>query len=484
MENENQPISIADIKKRIVTSFFSLTARQIFLRAFSFLTLNIVLAQVLPVETLGIFNIATAVITFFAYFSDLGLAASLIQKKDQVNKEDVYTTFTLQSLIVGSLTLIIVIFAPFFAQLLNLNNDGVWLIRVLGMSFFLTSLKVVPSVMLERQLKFQPIVKVEFLETLIFNVLLIYLTFQGLGIWAFSISAIARSIIGVFAIYLVSPVEIGFMIKKDSAKNLLSFGIPFQLNSLLAVFKDRLVPLVVANMVGPTGIGYVTWAQNMAYLPLEFMNIVIRIVFPAFSRLQEDKVNLTKAVEKTLFATSIIVFPALFGLGALLPSIIQYVVSPKWQSAQPLFYFFAFSTYWAVISTTLTNTLNAVGQVKTTLKLMLMWTILTWILTPSLVYFFGYQGVAISSFLISFSSVITIILVKKIIPIKIINSIFWPTIASFVMALLVFGFAQFVVRNSLTLALAILFGAIIYCLILSLILKKRIISDIKSLKHV
>ncbi|MFH0937191.1 MAG: oligosaccharide flippase family protein [Candidatus Daviesbacteria bacterium] len=482
MQDKSTFLSITEIKKRILSSFMSLTARQIALRAISFITLNIVLARILPVETLGIFNIATAVITFFAFFSDIGLAASLIQKKESVTSEDVKTVFTIQQIVVVILSLAILLGAPAIGNFYKLDESGIWLVRVLGFSFFLSSLKVVPSVLLERELRFQPLVVVEIVETLIFNILLILLVTKDLGIWSFSIAALSRGIVGTILIYILAPAKIGFQINKESARQLLSFGIPYQANSFLAVLKDRLVPLVIARMVGPVGIGYITWAQAMAFLPLEVMNIVIRITFPAFSRLQDNKEVLGKAVEKSLFATSLLVYPALFGLGAILPSVVAYVVSPKWQQAVPSFYLFAFSTFWAVISTTFTNTLNATGYIKTTLKLMILWTTLTWLLTPLFVVIYGFIGVAMASFIISFTSVITIILAKKILVIKVLDAVVLPTIASLIMAIVIFGFSQIFVRNFLTLILAISLGGFIYFGIIILFKKELVLDNLRSLR--
>ncbi len=481
--HEKGNLSFVEIKRRIKSSFLTLTARQIALRAISFITINVILARILPVETLGIFNIAAAVVTFFAYFSDIGLAASLIQKKDKVEHEDIKTTFTIQQSLVGFLSLSIIFLAPYIAEFYKLNQDGVWLIRILSLGLFLTSLKVIPSVMLERNLNFQPLVLVEILETVVFNFLLILLVYSNFGIWGFIYASFARSVLGVLAIYLIAPVKIGIGINKISAERLLTFGVPFQLNSLLALFKDRLVPLVIARMIGPVGIGYITWSQSLAFLPLEIMNIVIRITFPAFSRLQEDKENLTKAVEKSLFASALVVYPVLFGIAALLPSLIKYVVSSKWEPALISFYFFAFSTYWALISTTFTNTLNAVGQIKLTLRLMVLWTALTWVMTPILTYFLGFNGVGLASFLISFTSILTIFYIKKILTIKVLDSIILPTTSSAVMALVIYLFSEYFVRNIFTLAVSIILGALIYSGIILLLGRKRIIEDIKSLKN-
>lgn len=478
------PLSLTELKSRVVRAFLSLTVRQILLRAISFVSINIILARILPVETLGVFNIATAIITFFAFFSDVGLAASLIQKKEEVSQEDIKTIFTIQLLIVGILSLVILLTASIMSQFYHLDESGVWLIRILGIGFFLSSLKVIPSVLLERKLKFEPLVTVEVVETVIFNGVLIYLAYLGANLWSFSAAALFRGIAGVVLIYLLAPVRVGFQINLQSAKKLLSFGIPFQLNNLLALLKDRLVPLVIAKMIGPVGVGFVTWSQSIAFLPLEIMSMIIRISFPAFSRLQQDRETLSKVVEKSLYLTAMLVYPMIFGIGAILPSVVSFVVSSKWQGAVPSFYLFAISALWATVSTTFTNTLNAIGEVKKTLKLMVMWTVLTWVLTPLAVYYFGFLGVALSSFLISFTSAVTIILVKRILVVRVFNALWLPLLASVLMSSVVFILANFFVRGKFSLILVILFGITFYILLISKLTRNQLWQEIKLLRDV
>lgn len=482
MDGDRHSLSLDQLKKRAVTSFVSLIFRQATLRAIGFLTNNIVLINKLPIATLGIFNIATAVVTFFTFFSDIGLAASLIQKKETLDDNDIKSTFTIQQLIVVSLSLLIIGGAGLIGSFYNFDNDGVWLIRSLGIFFFLSSLKVIPSVLLERELKFKPLVSVEVVENVVYNGLLIGLVFSDFGLWSFTFALLVRGVVGVVMIYHLAPVRLGFGIQKESVKKLLSFGLPYQLNSLIALLKDRLVPLVVAKMIGPAGVGYITWAQAMAFLPLEAMNVVIRITFPLFSRLQDEKRTLSQAIEKSLFITALVVYPLLFGLGSLLPALVRYILSSKVEVALPSFYLFAFSTLWAVVSTTLTNVLNALGYIKTTLKLMVFWTILTWILTPFLVWSFGFVGVGMSSFIISFTSIITIILVKRILKVAIIQSIFYPLICSVLMSVAVYIYSENLVRSKLSIIGAVLFGGVVYLSTIFLCCKERIYHDLKSLR--
>lgn len=473
-------IDLATIKKRTVSGIFTLTFRRIALQAISFASINLILARILPVATIGIFNIGTSLIAFFAFFSDIGLAASLIQKKDNITRQDLTTTFTIQQILIGIITLVIIILAPFLAQIYQLGDDGVWLIRALSIGFFLSSLKVVPAVILERELKFTPLVTVEIVETLIFNVILVTLAFLNYGLVSFSLATIARGVSGTLLIYIIAPWKVGLGISRQAAASLLHFGIPYQANALLALVKDRVVPLVVAKMVGAVGIGYITWAQALAFLPLEFMNIIIRVTFPTYSRLQDQQDQLKGAIEKSLYVTTLVLYPTLAGILALSPSLVSHVVSDKWQPALPLIYLFACSTFWASISTTYTNALTAIGHVKIVLKLMIMWTVLTWILTPFMVWQFGFIGVAYTAAVISFSSVVTIVVVHRHIKIDLWSNITKQLAGSILMGVTLYVLSPVIVVDWLTLIMAAMLGGLFYGLLM-LIFDQRKLSALLKL---
>ncbi len=473
-----------DLSKKLVRGFLSLSFRRAILLAINFLTINIVLARILPVSDIGIFNIANSVLAFFAYFSDIGLAASLIQKKATITREDLVSTFTVQEILSLAVFLIIFFAAPVLSNFYRLDVQGMWLIRVLGFEFFLSSLKVIPSVLLERELKFGPLVFVEVIETGVFNLLLIALSFQQLGISAFTFSVLARGFVGVGAMYAISPWRIGVGIHKFSIKALLHFGLPFQVNSILALLKDQLVPLIIARMVGTIGVGYITWAQGLAFMPLEVMYIMTRITFPAFSRIQDDKEQLKDLMEQSMFFLALFFYPMLFGLLAIAPALIRFVVSAKWQPALPLVYLFSLNAFWATLSTPSTNFLNAIGKIGVTLKLMLMWTALEWALSPLLTVFYGYYGVGIATAIISFTSVIPVLIVKRQINVAVIKNIWQPLLSSVLMFLLIFFVGQMWIRNFGSLLMVVVAGALFYLLLMGMFSREKIMQNIRRLGSV
>lgn len=470
------------INRKIISGFFTLTFRRAALFGVMWLNNNLLLARILPPEIIGIFNIATSVLLFFTYFSDVGLGAALIQKKE-IKRQDLITTFTVQQVLALIIAIIVWFLAPWFANIYQLDNAGMWLIRALGFGFFLTSFKVLPSVILERDLKFGPLVIVEILETIVYLGVLDYLILNNFGVSAYTYSVLGRGIIGVAAIYIVAPWKIGLGFSKESAKELIRFGGPFQVNSILALLKDRLVDLVVAGIIGKAGVGYVTWARNIAYVPLEVMQIMGRITFPAFSRLQHDKDALSRTLEKSLFFTSLFMYPLSFGVIAIAPSIVEYIVRSNWSPALPLIYFFSVSAFWAALSTPMTQFLNAIGKINTTLKLMIMWTAVEWALVPFFAIKYGFMGVGIASIIISFTSVIPIIIVKKIINFSILKNTYKQFLCAAVMFLIVLYLAQNYISNWQSLIIVILMGGVIYSILASVFLKKEFLTNLKELKN-
>ncbi|OGD70924.1 hypothetical protein A3A84_03590 [Candidatus Collierbacteria bacterium RIFCSPLOWO2_01_FULL_50_23] len=407
-------IDVEQIKHRSVKGVAALISRTFVVQLISFAA-TFGLTVFLDPSVYGIFFLVSAVVNFLAYFSDIGLAAALVQKKDKVTDQDLSTTFTVQQGIVITLLLLLFVGTPFIRTNFHLNSAAVYLMWSLGISLFLSSLKTIPSILLERDLQFNKLVIPQIAETIVFNLVAVFFAWKGLGITAFTLAILARSLTGLVLVYLIFPWRPRFGFSKDALSRLLKFGLPFQANSFLAVIKDDGMTVVLGKLIGADGLGYLGWASRWAGLPLRiFMDNVTKVAFPAFSRLQHDKVRLAKAIELSLKYLTLSTFPILIGM-ALLANPLVHIIPRylKWLPALIPLYFYVYNSAWACVSTSLTNTLNALGKIKTTSKLMIMWVVLTWLLMPVLGWYRGYLGVSLAVGLIATSSVVTVIAVRR-----------------------------------------------------------------------
>jgi len=477
-------IEIENVAKRSIRGVVALVYRTFTIQIIGLIA-NFLLTVFLSPSIFGIFFVVSAAIAFLSYFSDIGLAAALIQKKEAVTEEELRTTFTIQQILVVSVVLIALGLSGFIKSFYRLDDQGILLFQVLVISFFLSSLKTIPSIILERNLRFEKLVIPQIVESLFFYIIAVVLAAKGFGVASFTFAVLARGISGVIAIYIINPWKIRFGFQKAAAKKLLSFGLPFQTNSVLALIKDDLLIIYLGRILPLAQVGYIGFAQKWAFTPLRLiMDNVIRVTFPSFSRLQNDKEVLTKAVEKSIFAACFLIFPALVGLIVLAPYFIHLIPKYiKWEPAILSLSFFAINAGLSSVSTPLTNALNAIGKIKITLYLMVFWTVATWIITPLAIMMFGFSGVSFASAFIALSVVFVVFISKRYIKFSIGRILINPFIAAVFMGGIIYFTSPLIVKNIPMLILMIVFGAVIYFSTMFALAKNEIMSDIRFVRQ-
>jgi O-antigen/teichoic acid export membrane protein len=341
--------------------------------------------------------------------------------------------------------------------------------------FFTSSLKTIPSVLLERRLKFEKIAIVDLTEQLIFTGLAVLLAWKGFGVNSWAWAVFFRSLAGVALIYLFSPWPVGVSFNFKAVSSLFRFGIPFQMNSLLAMLKDRLMNIFLWGILGSDGVGILGWSQRWAQMPLRFlMDQVIRVTFPAYSRIQHDKEKMKRALEKSAFTINLLIFPVLLGMGFLMPRIIEvFPKYQKWSIAIIPFWFYLASFALGVVTTPLVNAFNSVGKVKVTLKLMVFWTILTWLIVPATAKKFGANGAAFGLLLVSSTSFIAWVWAKKEFGISFVKILLAPIASALVMFSGLLMLDQLIGSGLWQLAVLVLSGALMYWLVVFILAKEE-----------
>jgi O-antigen/teichoic acid export membrane protein len=262
-------VSLEHVRTRSIRGILTLTFRTFLLNIIALVAQGILWAYLSPQE-FGVFFVVNAVVNFLVYFSDVGLAASLVQKKEEPTELEYRTTFTIQQFLVVLLLLLLFLFTPYIRSHYSLDTAGIYLLYAVAVSFFLSSLKSIPSVRLERKLEFGKLVLPQVVETLLYNVVLVFCAVRGLGLTSFTIAVLSRGIFGVIILYWIAPWRPGFALSRGSLKGLLKFGIPYQLRTFISVFKDDGLTIVLGGILGNTGMGILGTADKLAKYPLRF----------------------------------------------------------------------------------------------------------------------------------------------------------------------------------------------------------------------
>ncbi len=473
-------ITLETVKARSVRGVVVLTGRTFFLQVVAFVASGLMWAYLAPSE-LGVFFILNAVINFLNYFSDIGLAAALIQKREKLSDTDLKTTFFVQQILVLMIIGIVIVLSPFIGRQYHLTQDGMVLLYALAFSFLLSSLKSIPSILLERKLEFVKLTFPQILEQVVYYVILVFLAIRGYGIKSFTIAVIIRDIVGLVTIYILQPWKPGIAFSRKTLSGLFKFGIPYQINTLLAALKDDGMTLVLGGILGPVGIGFLGTAQKFARYPLTFfMDTVTRVTFPAFSRMQDAKGHLERSVTRSIFFICFLVFPSLVGLVILAPLIVAVIPRyNQWVPALVPLTFVSINFLFAAATTQLTNLLNAIGKIRITFYLMIMWTALTWILIPALAKLYGVNGAALGYALVGVSSVVAIFIAKKYVNFSINDAVIKPAIATLLMGVVLVILRGALPINFYSIWILASVGVIVYGVLMVAIIGASLIEDAK-----
>ena len=470
-----EELDLIALGKQSVRGVIALISQTFVLQLISTAALLIVLTVLTPAEV-GIFVAVTALRRIIDFFTDFGFGAALIQKKGELTTMDLRTSFTIQASITFLIFLGVLIFSSQISGYLKLNDQGERLLIALVFTVFLSSFKTIPSILLERKIQFQKLVIPQVAEALVYNITLVALVLIGFRVDSYTYAFLAAGFVGLPFYYFVSPWKIGLGIDRGALHNL-KFGAQFQAKNILATIKDDLLTVILTKFLTFPEIGYIGFAQRIAFLPYRYIvDSVTKVAFSAYSRIQENTKVLKQAIEKSLFFVSSLMFPILAGIILTIPYFINYVPKwhSKWEPATLSLIFFCLNAAVSSLSGILVNILDATGRVKKTLYLMVIWTILTWIVTPIFIINFRYNGVAAASFLVSLTIGYTIYLVKKIVDFDFLKSIYKPIVCTIFMGSVVYLLTAFFIKDLFSLFEAIVVGALIYGVSFYLLAKKEL----------
>lgn len=471
----------SELKKKTVLSTLSLFFQSGYSASLGLIA-NLVLTILLSPKIFGIYITLLALISFLNYFSDVGLAASLIQKKE-VSDDDIKTTFTVQQILIILLITIGFSATKFIMSFYQLPSSGQYLYWALLVSFFISSLKTIPSVSLERKIQFQKIVLTQIVENTVFYLAVIIFALLGFNLTSFTFAVIIRAVTGLVVIYSLSfwTPKIGISLK--SLKNLLSFGLPFQASSFLAIFKDDLIVLYLGKVIGFEALGYIGWAKKWAEAPIRIiMDNISRVLFPVFSRIQQDKEKLARLVNKILEYQTTILLPTIVGFALVMQPLTTIIPRyAKWQPAIPIFYIFCASSILSSYSTPFINLFNALGKAKLSFFFMVIWTVAIWILTPFLTGLYGNVGFPIAQLILATSFIFVVWKAKSLVGFNFFHSIYRQIMATIVMAIIAYSGYLIFSSPYYKIIFMTVVGSSVYFLILRFLFKINLIGEIKEL---
>lgn len=295
-----------------------------------------VMARLVAPRDFGIIALAFIFTSLAERLGQVGVGPAFVQRRD-IDGRDLTTAWILSVCSGCLITVALCVAAPLAAGFFGEPAlQGVMV--VLSIGFIVDSVGVVSDGVLQRELRFREIVKV---ETASFAVGLgaigIILGYCGLGVWALVGANLSSRLIKSVLLLSICPISLRGGWSGARAKELLTTGFGFSLGKVLNFLSLQGDNFVVGRMLGAEPLGMYTRAYQAMTLPAMYVGQAFeRVLFPALSQRQDDVAALRRGLLSTLEISTLVALPASVGMCILSPEVVLVLFGEAWRPVVPV----------------------------------------------------------------------------------------------------------------------------------------------------
>lgn len=324
---------------------------------------TIILARLLAPGDFGLIGIAMLAASTLDAFSQTGLQSALIQKKDDIKTylDVAWTTLAIRGILLFTF---LFLSAPLIAKFFN-SAQAELVIMVIAVNLVITGFGNIGVVFFQKELQFKKQFTYEFSATIVDLVVSISLAFILRNVWALVWGGMAKNITRFFLSYILHSYKPRLRFNKDKFRDLFGFGIWVSGSTILIFLITQGDDILVGRMLGVTALGFYQMAYLLSNLPsTEITDVISRVTFPAYSKLQDDLVKMREAYLKVLQVTAYVSIPLAGGIFIFSFEFTQIFLGEKWLPMVPAIKILALAGALGSISATTRPIFHGIGKPK------------------------------------------------------------------------------------------------------------------------
>jgi O-antigen/teichoic acid export membrane protein len=286
-------------------------------------------ARMLGPNAYGVMGMAALVIAFINNFRDLGTAIAIIQKPT-VSQRLLSSLFWVNAALGVSLCVLVVATSPIVAGFFHTPELSA-VLRVLSLSFLIASCGVVHSALLNREMAFRAIAAVDLGSAVLTFLVALVCAYNGQGVWSLVFANVTNSVASTIGYWLAHRFRPAFEFDTPEVASIAKFSSNLSGFGLVNYACRNADNLVVGKVLGSAPLGFYQMAYNMMLTPLQNISSVItQVLFPAFSRIQDDDGRFRHAYVRGCMLIALITFPVMAGLGVVADPLVRALLGQKW----------------------------------------------------------------------------------------------------------------------------------------------------------
>jgi O-antigen/teichoic acid export membrane protein len=318
------------LKQKAIRNIGIVLVTQLFSRIIRIITGIILIRLLLPFD-FGIVAIGLLFSEILLYFKDFGIGAAVIQRKKQV-QETLNTAFTMRIILSIILFFIALIIAPLMASFYEQAVIAI-IIQILAITILIESIGFAPKVMLAKEIIFKKIGIMEVLRTLVYAITAIYLAISGFSYWSMVYGTTLSIVVYNIGLWVIAPQKIKLTFNKKIAKEIFGFG-KYAFGAGLLMFTImNFDNAFIGKVLSLTILGYYLLAYRWSLWATYLSNIIRSVLFPTFSKIQDNIKALKNGYLKTINFISMVSSPIALGLSGIASIFVPIIAGEKWNPA-------------------------------------------------------------------------------------------------------------------------------------------------------
>ena len=356
-----------DLKKKTISGVMWKGMERILAQLVS-AAVTIVLARILLPSDYAVVSVVTIFFTFCNIFISGGLNTALVQKKDSDIID--YSTILITNTVMAAVMYGIMFFcAPWIATVFK-KDMLVPVIRVMALIFFVNGYKAVLSAKIMSDLRFRVFFWSTIIGTACSAVVGIVLAKKGFGAWALVAQQMTNSVIDSLVLTFTSRIRFRFIFSFDRFKRLFSFGGKILVASIIDSAYNQVKPMIVGIRFSSEDLAFYNKGKTYPDLISNISNDTLSSsLFPAMTKVQDEKSSMLEMVRKFMQLSSFTVFPLMIGFLALSENFVRIVLNENWLPIVPYLMIFCISNMFKPIQTGNLQAIRALGRSDIILKL-------------------------------------------------------------------------------------------------------------------
>lgn len=447
---------------------------------------SVILTRSLLSSDYGVVGFAMVFISFLSQFADLGMNSAVIQKA-KLDDRGLYTGFTIKVALGILMFAVSFLISPLAKSFFD-SEAVVNVIRILALNFVISSFSFLPNSVLVRELNYRRLFVPQVGAAIVNSALSIVLVLSGFSFWSIVLANIGGVASSVVILNVLRPVRIKFCFDKKVAAEFMHFGGNIFLSGVIVFAIFNADNFVIGAFKGSDALGYYTVAFNWGAMVCTVLGgMMLSVLFPTFSRIQQDREKMKNAYIKVLEYAAFIGMFANLGLLIASKEFLFFILghgTDKWLPALAAFRILCIYGIFRCLLEPVGNVVLAIGKSRELLVAQVIIAAFQLVLLYPSLHFFGIEGVAVLV-TASYVSAYTILLrlLKQEFRLKLIEwvkPVYPALISSFVSVVALYGISHFIPFSLPGVVQKLVFYALIYFTIYGVTTGWKMLNEIKN----